>query len=108
MAGFGIKVTLLEPGAFRTEWAGVSADNAEEMPAYDDVRASIDGHGNWYHHGRPEATTELLFEIVDSAEPPLRVLLGRSATPLVKAEYESRLATWTQWESRGYAAGGAD
>ena len=35
VAGFGIKVTLLEPGAFRTEWAGVSADHAEEMPAYD-------------------------------------------------------------------------
>ncbi|HEY8787534.1 MAG TPA: SDR family NAD(P)-dependent oxidoreductase [Actinopolymorphaceae bacterium] len=108
VAGFGIKVTLLEPGAFRTEWAGVSADHAEEMPAYDDVRASIDGHENWYHHGRPEATTELLFEIVDSAEPPLRVLLGRSATPLVRAVYESRLATWTTWESRGYTAGGAD
>ena len=39
VAPFGIKVTLIEPGAFSTDWSGSSAMRAAELPAYDEMRA---------------------------------------------------------------------
>jgi len=38
VAGFGIKVTLIEPGGYSTEWGGSSAKHATALPAYDGVR----------------------------------------------------------------------
>jgi NAD(P)-dependent dehydrogenase (short-subunit alcohol dehydrogenase family) len=38
VAGFGIKVTLIEPGGYATDWAGPSARHAAPLPAYDRVR----------------------------------------------------------------------
>src|ERR1700724_3536761 len=41
VAGFGIKVTIVEPGGFATDWGGPSAQRAAPMPAYDGARAAI-------------------------------------------------------------------
>ncbi len=41
VAGFGIKVTLIEPGGFATDWAGPSAKHATPLPAYDETRAGL-------------------------------------------------------------------
>jgi NAD(P)-dependent dehydrogenase (short-subunit alcohol dehydrogenase family) len=38
VAGFGVKVTLIEPAGYSTDWSGSSAKRATELPAYDPVR----------------------------------------------------------------------
>ena len=44
--------------------------------------------------------------IVDAEEPPLRMFFGDGPLAIATADYESRLATWRQWEPVSIAAGG--
>jgi len=81
VAGFGIHVTIIEPGAYRTDFAGPSSQHTRADPAYDAMRASQEGHARGYHSGHPKSSADLLFEVVDAAEPPLRLMMGRSAWP---------------------------
>ena len=56
VGGFGIHVTLIEPGGFSTDWGGASAKHAQPMAAYDDVRAQSDAFRSRAHAdtGRPD------------------------------------------------------
>ncbi len=96
VAPFGIKVTLVEPGGYSTDWAGSSARHAEPLPAYDAMRDKP--RASAAKRGDPAATAAAVLAVVDAEEPPLRLLLGEFPTQLVKSLYADRLATWTQWE----------
>jgi NAD(P)-dependent dehydrogenase (short-subunit alcohol dehydrogenase family) len=96
---FGVKVTLVEPIGYTTDWAGPSAVTAEEMSEYDFIREERAKGGVRSRRGDPDATGPAILEIVDAEEPPLRVLFGEWALEqLVRPEYERRLATWEQWQ----------
>ncbi|WP_240980987.1 MULTISPECIES: SDR family NAD(P)-dependent oxidoreductase [Streptomyces] len=97
VAGFGIKVTLVEPGGFATDWAGSSATFAEQLPAYDDVRAAAAANWRTIERGDPTATGAALLKIVDAENPPLRVFFGTSPLHLVPQVYTERLKTWEEW-----------
>ena len=108
---YGIKVTLIEPAGFTTDWSGSSAFRAEPMPEYDHVRAANAARAKARTPGDPRATRAAVLEIVDSAEPPLRVLFGHGLVPWLRSEYEQRIATWEKWEavteaSQGNTPGG--
>ncbi|BBY46711.1 short-chain dehydrogenase/reductase (plasmid) [Mycolicibacterium arabiense] len=97
----GISVTLVEPGPYATGF-NQSVTLAAEMPEYvathrEAERALGDFMGA---QGDPATTTAVILEVVDAAEPPLRVLLGPTMFDFVRSEYEQRLDTWTRWESR--------
>jgi NAD(P)-dependent dehydrogenase (short-subunit alcohol dehydrogenase family) len=95
---FGIKVTLVEPTGYTTDWAGASSVQANQIPAYDWVRtAREEGWAN-VRRGDPEATGPAILEIVDAAEPPLRVFFGDGPLAIATKDYESRLAEWRAWE----------
>ncbi|WP_163551421.1 SDR family oxidoreductase [Candidatus Frankia alpina] len=100
VAAFGIKVTLVEPGGFSTDWAGSSAVHSAPSPAYDNLRKAMAERraGGGMAIGDPAATGAALLKIVNAENPPLRVLFGTPPTQIVKAVYEQRLATWAQWE----------
>jgi NAD(P)-dependent dehydrogenase (short-subunit alcohol dehydrogenase family) len=100
VAGFGVKVTLIEPGGFSTDWAGPSAKHSEELPAYADYRTAVmeQRASRNAEPGHPEATRGPILELVDAAEPPLRVFFGRSPIAIAKADYAKRIATWEQWQ----------
>jgi NAD(P)-dependent dehydrogenase (short-subunit alcohol dehydrogenase family) len=104
--GFGIKVTLIEPNGFSTDWAGASAFHTEAMPEYDGVKEAFQAGITDDAFGNPEATTDAVLKLVDSENPPLRLLLGKVALPWAKQVYESRLAEWEQWADVAAAAHG--
>jgi NAD(P)-dependent dehydrogenase (short-subunit alcohol dehydrogenase family) len=97
VAGFGIRVTLIEPGGFSTDWRGPSSLTSEPIAAYDAVRASrnLTPAGA---AGDPRATRQPILEVVDAEEPPLRIFFGKAPLGIATAEYESRLALWNAWE----------
>jgi NAD(P)-dependent dehydrogenase (short-subunit alcohol dehydrogenase family) len=108
VADFGIKVTLIEPAGYSTDWSGSSARHATANPAYDGVRekaqqlrASRQGTP-----GNPVATREAVLKVVDAENPPLRIFFGDSPLRTATKDYESRLATWREWEQVSIAAHG--
>lgn len=105
--GFGINVTLIEPNGFATDWSGASAVQTVAMPEYDGVRAAFkEGVSNDDAWGIPEATTEAALKLIDSENPPLRLLLGKYAIQWVKPTYEGRVAEWDAWGEVSAAAHG--
>jgi NAD(P)-dependent dehydrogenase (short-subunit alcohol dehydrogenase family) len=108
VAGFGISVTLVEPGGFATDWAGSSGVWADPHPAYEELRQTVlagfgDTVGNF---SDPKGVGPAMLKIVDAEEPPLRVFFGEEPTVLVKDLYAQRLATWAQWEQVSLQADG--
>jgi NAD(P)-dependent dehydrogenase (short-subunit alcohol dehydrogenase family) len=106
VAGFGIKVTLIEPGGYATEWSGPSAQRATPMPVYDGARATIAAWRGSNVPGDPEATGPAILKVVDAKDPPLRIFFGSSGLPMTRAEYARRIATWEQWNSVSLEAQG--
>jgi NAD(P)-dependent dehydrogenase (short-subunit alcohol dehydrogenase family) len=104
--GFGIKVSLIEPNGFSTDWAGASAFHTESMPEYDEVKAAFQAGLTDDIFGNPEATTDAVLKLIDSENPPLRLFLGKMAQPWVKQVYAGRAAEWEAWGEVAAAAHG--
>jgi NAD(P)-dependent dehydrogenase (short-subunit alcohol dehydrogenase family) len=104
----GIKVTLVEPTGYSTDWGGRSATHAPMLSVYDGVRARVAqifaarGHAP----GNPLATGPAILALVDAEEPPLRAFLGAGLLEMMKAEYASRIAVWEAWNHLAVAAQG--
>lgn len=97
VASFGIKVTLIEPAGYATDWGGKSAAHAEPIAAYDPMREAMKERRKGMKAGDPQATAEAILQLVDAAEPPLRFFLGSTGLPLIRKDYESRFAEWEAW-----------
>jgi len=107
VADFGIHVTIVEPSGFSTDWGGPSASHAKQLPAYDGVREKSRARRGNTVAGDPEATGAAILEIVDAAEPPLRVFFGDVGLPMIKQEYAKRIALWEEWDHVAVLAQGA-
>jgi NAD(P)-dependent dehydrogenase (short-subunit alcohol dehydrogenase family) len=108
VAGFGVKVTLIEPAGYSTDWSGSSAKRATELPAYDPVReqAAQARATRFPAPGDPAATRDAVLTLVDTQDPPLRLFLGEAPLGIATADYESRLASWREWQPVAAAAQG--
>jgi NAD(P)-dependent dehydrogenase (short-subunit alcohol dehydrogenase family) len=108
VAYFGVRVTIIEPGAYATDWAGPSAKTASPLPDYDPVRAiaAEQRRARVATPGDPPATRGAVLAIVDAEKPPLRVFFGDGPLRIATADYESRLAEWRAWEHLSIAAHG--
>lgn len=110
VAGFGVHVTLVEPGAFSTDWSGSSSSTSAQLPAYDEVhRVTLETRARRASNpGDPAATREAILRVVDAEEPPLRVFFGAAPLSLATADYESRLRTWNDWQDVALIAQGGE
>jgi NAD(P)-dependent dehydrogenase (short-subunit alcohol dehydrogenase family) len=106
VAGFGIKVTIVEPGGFATDWGGPSAKRAAQMTAYDGARAAIAGVRGKYAPGDPLATGPAILKVADAKDPPLRIFFGSSGLPMTRDEYARRIETWEKWNDVSLEAQG--
>jgi NAD(P)-dependent dehydrogenase (short-subunit alcohol dehydrogenase family) len=106
--GFGIKVTLVEPTGYSTDWAFSSAVRAAPIPAYDESREAIQAARAQVvaKRGVPEATVPAILEIVDMTDPPLRLFLGSGPLDLIRVEYARRLEEWEAYDDLSRAAHG--
>ncbi len=105
VAGFGIKVTILEPGSFKTGFR----DSAKFVPPaaeYDGVRKAVFARFKPELAGDPAATGDAILKLVDSDTPPLRLILGTGTLQMFRQTYASRLETWEKWEAVSNAAQG--
>ncbi|MGA5761524.1 SDR family NAD(P)-dependent oxidoreductase [Nonomuraea bangladeshensis] len=111
VADFGIKVTLVEPGGYATR-SGKNPDPlnnghmAEPNPIYDGLRRRIAAFAGKQPAGDPAAAAQALLKLVDSDNPPLRVLFGQGFYPMLQQVYADRLKTWADWQDLSAQAQG--
>jgi NAD(P)-dependent dehydrogenase (short-subunit alcohol dehydrogenase family) len=100
IAPFGIKVTLIEPGGFDTDWAGPSSKTSAQLPAYAEFHEQVQEQRKKRigTPGDPAASAAAVLELVDADEPPLRCFFGTAPLGIAKADYEQRLDTWEKWQ----------
>jgi NAD(P)-dependent dehydrogenase (short-subunit alcohol dehydrogenase family) len=103
---FGIKISLVEPNGFATDWAGASASQTQHMEEYGPLKTAFMAAATPDIYGIPEATTEAIIKLVDSPNPPLRLLFGKIAYHTVKKVYEQRLASIEEWKDVSIEAHG--
>jgi NAD(P)-dependent dehydrogenase (short-subunit alcohol dehydrogenase family) len=96
VAGFGIKVTVVEPAPFATEFA-TSSIWSEPVAAYDGVRDAVNGTFATLPSPNPDHVGPALMKIVDADNPPRRVFFGALAHQVVPQVYAERLKTWEDW-----------
>ncbi|MER7582125.1 SDR family NAD(P)-dependent oxidoreductase [Kitasatospora sp. NPDC097691] len=105
VAGFGVKVTVVEPGSYATD-AIASAVRADADPLYDGLRAAFAADAQSLDVGDPAAAGQALLRLVDAENPPLRVFFGTQGNPMLRQVYTDRLKTWADWEDLSLEAHG--
>src|SRR5690606_37441151 len=97
---FGIDVTIIEPGAYATEFGSQqSLKFADSQPIYDELKADVFRNIERLEKGDPNATPAAIFAVVDAPNPPLRLFLGRHNLTEVREVYSGRLNTCEEWEA---------
>lgn len=109
VAPLGIAVTLVEPGAFRTEFAGeVNMRPEEDIEAYRPVIAPVEQYlygQDGRQPGDPAKAAEAMIAAIDAEKPPLRLLLGADAYALWEAKLAARQAEFAAWRPIGESTG---
>lgn len=101
LALIGIKMTIIEPGAFRTKWANTSLSTTSgDSSEYEDTAGGI---RNWLtglngsQPGDPARAAEIMIRLVESENPPLQLVMGREGLENVKKRIEPHLKNIQKW-----------
>ena len=103
LAPFGIHVTAVAPGSFRTDWAGRSMQRTPRSisdydASFDPVRKGrVEKSG--HQLGDPQKAARAMLTIIDSPAPPAHLLLGSDALALVRDKLQSQIESIEQWEA---------
>jgi len=106
VASQGIKVTIVEPGGFSTDWGGASAQQSSAIEEYTPIKENLMEMWKNIPMGDPEATDKAILKIVDSENPPLRLFLGAMPNQIIKDVYAKRLKEWDDWNDVAVEAQG--
>ena len=103
VAAFGIKVTVVEPGPFRTDWAGRSLQSSPHpIDAYaETVHARLKQVSGYSGRqvGDPVRAAEAMITVVDSPNPPLNLVLGAPGLKMVREKLAALTAEIDRWEA---------
>ena len=104
---FGVKVIIIEPGAFRTDWGGSSMRKVEASEDYDQTVGAMNRFrestvDKW--PGDPARAAKIILDIVQLDEPPLRLLLGARAVESAENASKTRAAEAEKWAEVGRSA----
>lgn len=100
VAPLHIKVTSVEPGGFRTDWAGASMSFAPQVEGYENTVDWVAEHlkgSNFIPVGDPDKAAKAMITLVDDAEPPAHLVLGSEAIAILKQADAKRLADMEKW-----------
>lgn len=100
VAPLGIKVTCVEPGGFRTDWAGSSMSFAPDVEGYESTVGGIKQFmkgGTFVPVGDPDKAAKVMVELTDHPEPPVHLVLGSEAIGILQRADEARQAELTKW-----------
>lgn len=108
IANFGIKVTIIEPGPFRTDFAGQSVHVPPPHPDYQESQAfSIRNYMdkiNAHQPGDPVKAAQIIIKIAEQSNPPLRLPLGNIALERIYKKFEEQFAEIKKYESLSRSA----
>ncbi|MCT4717125.1 SDR family NAD(P)-dependent oxidoreductase [Enterobacteriaceae bacterium H18W14] len=101
---FGITITIVEPGFFRTDFLDIRSVHfaSPSVSDYDSLRQEGEKNYREYNHAQPGSPAKLaqaLLTLAAAQEKPLRFAAGSDAFDLLTQEYESRLAELTTWKN---------
>ncbi|WP_339308012.1 oxidoreductase [Paenibacillus sp. FSL R5-0519] len=103
LAPFNIHVTLIEPSSFRTDWGGRSSAKTET--SIPELKESIVGQmlqgiqlGAGQEAGDPLKAAEAVIKVVETTEPPLRLLLGQQAYDAATYKFNNMLESIEEWK----------
>ncbi len=99
VAGFGIKVTIIEPGAFKTDFASRSLARAKPIAGYQPVYEALLKAFDGVVLGDPSRAAQAMIQVVEADQPPLRLALGADALYLIREKLNSELEEYRRWES---------
>jgi NAD(P)-dependent dehydrogenase (short-subunit alcohol dehydrogenase family) len=97
----GLKVTLIEPGGFRTDWAGSSMQHIAPRDEYQATVGGLLAHLRditGKENGDPDKAAQAIIAIVNEENPPLRLLLGSDAVAIANAVDQGKLAETKRWQ----------
>lgn len=100
VAPLGIRVTCVEPGGFRTEWATESMTYAPEVPGYETTvgrRVAMLQGGTFEPMGDPDKAAQVLLKLVEDPAPPVHLLLGSEAVAITEYAENARRAELEKW-----------
>ncbi|OQP59865.1 short-chain dehydrogenase/reductase [Niastella vici] len=100
VAPLGIKVTSVEPGGFRTDWAGASMTYAPFVEGYEttvDQRVEFFQSGKFVPVGDPEKAAKVMLDLVEHPEPPVHLILGSEAAGMLRSADEIRKGEFEKW-----------
>ena len=104
----GIKVMLVEPSGFRTDWAGRSANESsrqiDDYAATAGVRRSQSRAGSGKQPGDPVRAAQAIVKAVESPNPPHHLLLGNAAYKAATAKLEDLRKEFSVWEAVSHGA----
>ena len=102
VAPLGIKVTSVEPGGFRTDWAGSSMTVAPMVEGYDTTVEAVKSFlraGSFVPMGDPHKAAKAIITIAETNEPPTHLVLGSEAVGILQRADAARTAELEQWMS---------
>lgn len=101
VAPLGIHVTSVEPGGFRTDWAGASMTFAPQVEGYESVDMIVGflSSGKFTPLGDPDKAAQAMIKLAEHPQPPVHLVLGSEAVAILKQADAARHEEFEKWMS---------